>query len=73
MIIDVLLKLLRMTCLECHHFRIKPIVKEDFQVILLLVKHGLVNEATTFWETDSTTENRKLKKLEKAKFSEKNE
>ena len=49
MIIDVLLKLLRMTCFECHQFRIKQVIKEDFQVILLLIKHGLINEATIFW------------------------
>ncbi len=30
MIIDVLLKLLRMNCFNCHRFRIKSIIKEEF-------------------------------------------
>ena len=34
LVIDVLLKLLRMTCLKCHHLRIKPRIKEDYIVVL---------------------------------------
>lgn len=34
LIVDVLLKLLRMTCLYCHRFRIREKIKEDYIVLL---------------------------------------
>ena len=67
MIIDVLLKLLRMNCFHCHRFRIKGFIKEQFQVILTLVKCGLINEAKYFWESDASVWERKIKKINQEK------
>jgi DNA-directed RNA polymerase I subunit RPA1 len=69
-IIDVLLKLLRMNCFTCHRFRIKSRIKEDFEVIFTLIKVGLINEAKYFWSNDVEVWEKKIKKLEKEKIKD---
>jgi DNA-directed RNA polymerase I subunit RPA1 len=69
-IIDMLLKLLRMNCFNCHRFRIKKSIKEDFEVIFGLVKIGLVNEAKYFWENDVERWEKKIKRLEREKIKD---
>lgn len=56
-----------MNCFNCHRFRIKGFIKEEFQVILTLVKCGLINEAKYFWETDASVWERKIKKIQQEK------
>jgi DNA-directed RNA polymerase I subunit RPA1 len=63
MIIDVLMKMLKMSCFNCHHLRIKDKVKEDLQVKFILIKNGLISESKEFSEIDPEIERRKLKKL----------
>lgn len=38
LIIDTLMKILKMNCFDCHRFRIKPKIKEDYRIILLLLR-----------------------------------
>jgi DNA-directed RNA polymerase I subunit RPA1 len=53
LIIDVLLKLLRMTCLHCHRFRIREKIKEDYVVLLELIRRDKITEAKQFYDINS--------------------
>jgi DNA-directed RNA polymerase beta' subunit len=63
LIVDVLLKMLRMTCLHCHRFRIRPRIKEDYSIILDLLRRDKISEAYEFYEINTEEERRKLDKL----------
>ncbi|KAF2753803.1 DNA-directed RNA polymeras-like protein I subunit [Pseudovirgaria hyperparasitica] len=41
---DQILKLLRAKCIFCHHFRLSPDTIDYYRSVLLLLRHGLLNE-----------------------------
>jgi DNA-directed RNA polymerase I subunit RPA1 len=65
LVIDVLLKLLRMTCLHCHRFRIRHRIKEDYSVMLELIRRDKIALAYDFYDINTEEERRRLDKLEK--------
>ena len=72
LIIDVLLKILRMTCFHCHRLRIRERIKEDYVVLLELLRKDRVSEAYEFYDINVEEERRKLEKIEAEGESEKN-
>jgi hypothetical protein len=59
------MKILKMNCFDCHRFRIKPKIKEDYRIILLLLKKDKIKEAYNFYEINADEEKKRLDKLEK--------
>lgn len=72
LIIDVLLKLLRMNCFYCHRFRIRERIKEDYVVLLELLRRDKISEAYEFFDINVEEERRKLERLEAEPETEKN-
>ena len=62
LIIDVLLKLLRMTCLKCHRLRIRPRIKDDYIILLELIRRDKIREAHDYYEINAEEEKRKYDK-----------
>ena len=49
---DVLVKILKMNCFNCHRLRIKKDIVEKFQDMIVLMKNGMVTEAYEYWKID---------------------
>ena len=60
LIMDVLLKLLKMTCLHCHRFRIRQKIKEDYQVLLELIRRDQISQAYEYYELSPEDELKRL-------------
>ena len=54
-----------MNCFDCHRFRIKLKIKEDYRIILLLLKKDRIQEAYDYYEINADEEKKRLEKLEK--------
>lgn len=64
LIIDILLKTLRMTCLKCHRLRIRQRIKEDYVILLELIRRDKITEAYEYYDINTEEEKRKFDKLE---------
>jgi DNA-directed RNA polymerase beta' subunit len=60
LVVDVLLKLLRMSCFYCHRFRIRERIKEDYVVLLELLRKDRIHEAYEYYEINVEEEKRRL-------------
>jgi DNA-directed RNA polymerase beta' subunit len=63
LVIDVLLKLLRMNCFHCHRFRIRERIKEDYVVMLELLRNDRISEAYEYMDINVEEEKRRFDKL----------
>lgn len=52
LVMDVLVKILKMNCFNCHRLRIKKDIVEKFQDMIVLMKNGMVTEAYEYWKID---------------------
>jgi DNA-directed RNA polymerase beta' subunit len=50
LVVDVLLKLLRMNCFYCHRFRIREKIKEDYVVMLELLRNDRIKETYEYYD-----------------------
>ena len=53
LVIDVLLKLLRMNCYHCNRLRIRPKIKDDYLILLELIRKDRINEAYEFYDINT--------------------
>jgi len=60
LIINLLLKILRMTCFHCHRLRIRERIKEDYVVLLDLLRKDRINEAYQFYDINLEEERKRL-------------
>ncbi len=64
LVVDVLLKLLRMNCFHCHRFRIRERIKEDYVIMLELLRNDRIKEAYEYYDINVEEEKRKMDKME---------
>jgi hypothetical protein len=53
-----------MTCFDCHKFRIKEKIKEDYSVMLELLRRDRIKEAYDYYDINPHEEKRKMSRIE---------
>jgi hypothetical protein len=53
-----------MNCFHCHRFRIRERIKEDYVIMLELLRNDRIKEAYEYYDINVEEEKRKMDKME---------